>query len=120
MALGVCGRRGHPGSFDPGLCPSLLPLQSLPRVEGSPKQMWRGWGWVPGAWLLCTVAAGCVRGSDACGRGQPGHVDTIHERGHEAAVFTANRETSGVGAPWIQQGSGYSSALMLRHWGEES
>lgn len=26
----------------------------------------------------------------------------------------------GSGAQWIQQGSGYSSALMLRHWGEGS
>ena len=69
---------------------------------------------------MCTVAAGCVSGSDVCGRGQPGRVDTIHERGHAAAVFTANRETAGVGAQWIQQGSCYSTALMPRHWGEES
>lgn len=57
-----------------------------------------------GAWLLCTVAAGCVRGSNACGGVSQGTaVDTIHERGHEAAVFTANRRP-GVGAPWIQTG----------------
>ena len=40
-----------------------------------------------------------ICGSRACGTGQPGCVDTIHERGRAAAVFTANRETSGKWGP---------------------
>ena len=116
----MCRRKDHPRSFDPCPSPYFLPLQRSALGGRWPQADVDGFG------------AGCqwpgysaqrqldVCGSDACGKGQPGRVDTIHEKDMQQLCLQPTGRYWGGGAQWIQQGSGYSSALMLRHWGEGS
>lgn len=90
-----------------------------PRQEVAPSRSGRVWGWGPNClktaqWQLAGY------GNDLWGRGQPGRVDTVHERMRSSCVYSQQGGIREVGHSRCSRDLvTLPPALLLRHWGQE-